>query len=175
MATGSRRRSGKPSRPGCASSASACLTTTPACCCAGWTSPNGEPLMDDITSGSLLADPETRRALQLDTLSAILPVERRDRLAELLTDDDVETLKHLAQEGMGENSLRALSSDLAYLEAWAQAATGAALPWPASESLALKFVAHHLWDPARRETDRQHGMPADVAAQLRDAALLRVD
>ena len=64
--------------------------------------------MDDINSRSLLADPETRRALQLDTLSAILPVERRDRLAELLTDDDVETLKHLAREGIGENSLRAL-------------------------------------------------------------------
>ncbi|MFN5715587.1 MAG: integrase, partial [Bradyrhizobium sp.] len=129
--------------------------------------------MDDITSRALVSDPETRRALQLDTLSAILPMERRDRLAELLTDDDVATLKHLAQEGMGENSLRALASDLAYLEAWAQAATGAALPWPASESLALKFVAHHLWDPAKRETDPQHGMPSDVAALLRNAAMLR--
>ena len=116
--------------------------------------------MDDISARSLLADPAIRRALQLDSLSAILPMERRDRLAELLTDDDVETLKHLAREGIGENSLRALSSDLAYLEAWAMAATGASLPWPASESLALKFVAHHLWDPARRETDPQHGMPA---------------
>jgi integrase len=35
-------------------------------------------------------------------------------------------------------------------------------------ALALKFVAHHLWDPARRETDPQHGMPADVAAALRE-------
>lgn len=43
-------------------------------------------------------------------------MERRDRLAELLTDDDVATLKHLAPEGMGENTLRALASDLAYLE-----------------------------------------------------------
>ncbi len=75
--------------------------------------------MDDITSRALLADPETRRALQLDTLSAILPMGRRDRLAALLTDDDVETLKHLAREGIGENSLRALASDLAYLEVWA--------------------------------------------------------
>ena len=49
--------------------------------------------------------------------AAILPMDRRERLAELLTDDDVETLKHLAREGMGENSLRALASDLAYLEA----------------------------------------------------------
>src|SRR6478736_9168743 len=131
--------------------------------------------MDDISSRSLLADPATRRALQLDTLSAILPMERRDRLAELLTDDDVATLKHLAQEGMGENTLRALASDLAYLEAWAQAATGAALPWPASESLALKFVAHHLWDPTNRAGDPERGMPADIAARLRNALLLRVD
>ena len=41
---------------------------------------------------------------------------RRDRLAELLTDGDVATLRHLAQEGMGENTLRALASDFAYLE-----------------------------------------------------------
>ena len=129
--------------------------------------------MDDITSGALVSDPETRRALQLDALSAILPMERRDRLAELLTDDDVETLKHLAREGMGENTLRALASDLAYLEGWAQAATGAPLPWPAPESLALKYVAHHLWDPAERETNPQHGMPAEVAAELREALLLR--
>jgi hypothetical protein len=45
--------------------------------------------MTDLTPFSA-ADPETRRAL----------------------------LKHLAREGMGENSLRALASDLAYLEAW---------------------------------------------------------
>jgi selenoprotein W-related protein len=34
-------------------------------------------------------DPESRRALQLDALAAILPMGRRDRLAELLTDEDV--------------------------------------------------------------------------------------
>jgi integrase len=58
-------------------------------------------------------------------------------------------------------------------EGWARAATGAPLPWPAPESLALKYVAHHLWDPAERETDPQHGMPAEVAAELREALLLR--
>ena len=110
-------------------------------------------------SPALSRDPLTRRALELDALAAILPMDRRDRLAEILTDDDVATLKHLAKEGMGENSLRALASDLAYLEAWALAATGTPLPWPAPEALALKFVAHHLWDPARRDTDPSHGMP----------------
>ena len=43
--------------------------------------------MDDITSRALVSDPETRRALQLDTLSAILPMERRDVLLLLPVDD----------------------------------------------------------------------------------------
>ena len=120
-------------------------------------------------------NPVARRAHELDALAAILPIDRRDRLAEILTDDDVATLKHLAKEGMGANSLRALASDLAYLEAWALASTGSPLPWPSPEALALKFVAHHLWDPARRETDPGHGMPADVADFLRVQDLLRVE
>ena len=124
---------------------------------------------------SALSDPDARRAMQLDTLAAILPMDRRDKLAQILTDDDVATLKHLAREGMGENTLRALASDLAYLEAWSFAATGEPLPWPAPEALALKFVAHHLWDPTRREVDASHGMPADVTNALADAGLLRSD
>jgi hypothetical protein len=59
-----------------------------------------------------------RRAEELDTIAAVLPIERRDELAELLTDQDVETLRHLVNQGMGDNTLRALTSDLAYLEAW---------------------------------------------------------
>ena len=39
---------------------------------------------------ALHLDPETRRAQYLDALVAILPMDRRDRLAELLTDDGVE-------------------------------------------------------------------------------------
>ncbi|WP_085044101.1 site-specific integrase [Ensifer aridi] len=113
------------------------------------------------------------RAEQLDALDAILPFDRRDQLAALLTDDDVATLKHLAAEGMGENTLRALASDLGYLEAWCGLATGSPLPWPAPESLLLKFVAHHLWDPAKRAEDPAHGMPAEVEAGLRAERLLR--
>ena len=126
------------------------------------------------TTALLSAELETRRALQLDALSAILPLERRDQLAKILTDDDVATLRHLAQEGMGENSLRALASDLAYLEAWALASAGSPLPWPAPEALVLKFVAQHLWDPAQRESDPGHGMPEEVAARLRLEGHLRV-
>lgn len=76
----------------------------------------------------------TERALQLDALAAILPMDRRDFLTEILTDDDVATLRHLVPQGMGENTLRALASDVAYLEAWCRAATGSALPWPAPEA-----------------------------------------
>jgi integrase len=129
-----------------------------------------------MASTSLLsAETETRRALQLDALAGIVPLERRDKLAKILTDDDIATLRHLAKEGMGENSLRALASDLAYLEAWTLAATGSPLPWPAPEALVLKFVAHHLWDPARRAEDFSHGMPADVEEALRAGDHLRSD
>ncbi|MGO4569353.1 tyrosine-type recombinase/integrase [Rhizobium sp. 2YAF20] len=119
--------------------------------------------------------PVQRRAEELDALDAILPFGRRNQLAVLLTDDDVATLKHLAKEGMGDNTLRALASDLGYLEAWCGLATGAPLPWPAPEALLLKFVAHHLWDPVKRAEDPNHGMPADVEAGLRAAGFLRVD
>ncbi|MBY5558098.1 site-specific integrase (plasmid) [Rhizobium leguminosarum] len=114
-----------------------------------------------------------RRAEELDTIAAVLPIERRDELAELLTDQDVETLRHLVNQGMGGNTLRALTSDLTYLEAWGLAATKKSLPWPAPEALLLKFVAHHLWDPQRRETDPDHGMPADVDGTLRQQGFLK--
>ena len=88
---------------------------------------------------------------------------RRDRLAQALTDGGVETLKHLARVGMGESTLRALASDVAYLEAWALAATEAPLPWLATESLLLKLCrTHRVWDPAQHETDVRYGMPKDV-------------
>jgi integrase len=114
-----------------------------------------------------------RRTEELDTIAAVLPMERRDELAELLTDQDVETLKHLVNQGMGDNTLRALTSDLAYFEAWGLAATGKSLPWPAPEALLLKFVAHHLWDPEKRATDPDHGMPDDVDDNLRRQGFLK--
>ncbi|MEB2848001.1 site-specific integrase [Endobacterium cereale] len=114
-----------------------------------------------------------RRAAELDTIAAVLPIDRRDELAELLTDQDVETLRHLVNEGMGDNTLRALTSDLAYLQAWSLAATGASLPWPAPEALLLKFVAHHLWDPNKRNTDPDHGMPVSVEQNLRAQRFLK--
>lgn len=58
-------------------------------------------------------NPVERRVQALDTIAAVLPMDRRDELAELLTDQDVETLRHLVNHGMGPNTLRALTSDLA--------------------------------------------------------------
>ncbi|MEZ0169499.1 tyrosine-type recombinase/integrase [Microvirga sp. TS319] len=127
--------------------------------------------MDQVTDRQ--DGPHLRRTNELDALAGILPADRREALAALLTDEDVATLKHLAEEGMGANTLRALASDLGYLESWALAATGFPLPWPAPEGLALKFLAHHLWDPVRRETDPGHGMPEAVAAGLKAEGLLR--
>ncbi|PQZ46472.1 integrase [Ochrobactrum sp. MYb15] len=114
------------------------------------------------------------RSRQLDTIAAVLPMNRRDRLAEVLTDQDIETLRHLVNEGMGANTLRALTSDLTYLEAWSMVATRSPLPWPAPEALLLKYVAHHLWRPQQREIDPDHGMPADVEEELRQQGFLRV-
>jgi Site-specific recombinase XerD len=127
---------------------------------------------ESLTTGG---DPVAKRAEQLDTIAAVLPMERRDELAELLTERDIETLRHLVNEGMGPNTLRALTSDLAYLQAWSLAATGQSLPWPAPEALLLKFVAHHLWDPAKRLADPQHGIPADVEDKLRKQGFLRTN
>ena len=115
------------------------------------------------------------RAQELDALDAILPFNRREKLSELLTDEDVATLKHLAKQGLGANTMRALASDLAYLEAWALASTGQSLPWPAPEALLIKFVAHHLWDKHQQELDPAHGMPKEVSASLCDSGLLRTN
>ena len=119
-------------------------------------------------------DATLARATELDALSAILPFDRREQLAELLTDHDIATLKHLAKQGMGRNTLRALTSDLAYIEAWSIAATGHPLPWPAPEALLIKYVAHHLWHTAKRADNPDHGMPEDVTTSLRSRGLLRV-
>lgn len=78
------------------------------------------------------------RAEQLDTIAAVLSIDRRDKLAELLTDQDVETLKHLVNEGMGDNTLRALTSDLAYLGAWSLAATAPPLAGARSSAAEIR-------------------------------------
>ncbi len=110
-----------------------------------------------------------------DALAAILPASARERMAQVLTADDFATLRHLAEKGTGPNTLRAIASDLNYLETWSHAALGHALPWPATDALALKFVAHHLYDEDEHERDASHGMPRDVRALLLQDGCLKTD
>jgi hypothetical protein len=69
----------------------------------------------------------------------------RDRLAELLSEGEVETLHHLAREGMGANTIRAITSDLASLEVWS--------------------LRKRRGQPARRQA-RQRARPAAAAPRL---------
>lgn len=121
----------------------------------------------------LVEHDELARADQLDVIAAVLPHHQRDLLAAILTDDDVATLRHLVDKGIGANTLRAMASDMTYLDAWCRAATGAPLPWPASQPLLLKFIAHHLWDAEERHGNQDHGMPDEVATKLKGQGLLR--
>ena len=107
-------------------------------------------------------------------LGAVVTFHRQEQFDALLTDDDLATLRHLLRKGIPENSLRALASDLGYLEAWCQAATGAPLPWPAPEALVLKLIAHHLYDPSEQGKDATHGMPAEIERALKGQGMLRV-
>ena len=109
----------------------------------------------------------------LDALAGFLPLAARDRLVETLSEAEIDTLTHLAKSGTGPNSLRALASDLAYLEAWARASTDAPLVWPATETTVLRFIAHHLWDEEEREKNPEHGMPENVAEMLRTEGRLK--
>ena len=120
-------------------------------------------------------DPEHARFTELNALAGVLPYHRRDALSALLSDADVATLRHLVESGMGANTLRALASDLAYLERWCLAATGDPLPWPAPPALIVKFIAHHLYDPVKKESDATHGMPDDVMDQLKSIGALKTN
>jgi hypothetical protein len=117
--------------------------------------------------------------LPLDARAAILPMDRRDRLAELLTDNDVETLKHLAREGMGRT---ACGRSRRISPIWRLGRT----PLPASRCRGRRRGARveirgasslgpleALDRPSKREIDPRHGMPADVADSLRGDGLLR--
>ena len=110
---------------------------------------------------------------RLGELITVISADREDLVADVLTDDDLSTLKHLAKKDTPANSLRALTSDLTYLEAWARSATSETLIWPAPEGLALKFIAHHLYDSEEQRRDPGRGMPAAVADDLQARDLLR--
>lgn len=136
--------------------------------------PADRPSDPDAPSRARMSSASKRGASDpLSSPAEPLALSRRD--LEGLSPADLATLKHLARSGLGANTLRAFASDLAYLEGWSRAATGAPLPWPAPATLVLKFVAHHLYDPNAKATDADHGMPDAVAIALRARGLLRVD
>jgi hypothetical protein len=106
--------------------------------------PDPEELPDtDVVVSEDLA---TLRSYELDALSSSIPPDLCDRMVEMLSDDDVATLKHLTKEGMEKNSLRARSPGLNYLETWSNAATSTPPPWPVTEKLIHKFIATTLYD-----------------------------
>lgn len=71
---------------------------------------------------------------------------------------EAEALTALYRRGTPANTLRAWERDLVYLTAWKQAAYGAALAWPESESVALRFLLEHSLD-----LRDQHGPAREVA------------
>lgn len=109
----------------------------------------------------------------LNPLHSILPARQVENLEQELSREDVATLTYLVNQGMGANTLRALVSDITYIETWCKLATGHDLIWPAPESLILKFIAHHLYDSARHEIDKSHGMPEEVAEALIRVGVLK--
>jgi len=52
-----------------------------------------------------------------------VPCEPKGELSELLTVQFVEALRHFVSEGVGDNTLRALTSDLVYLDVLVPAST----------------------------------------------------
>lgn len=109
----------------------------------------------------------------VEDLLVFLPVAAAESLATHLTPDDASTLRHLHRKSIPDNTLRAIASDLAYLEAWHLAATGVHLAWPAGEDAILKFLAHHLFDAKERKKDPSHGMPEPIETALMDAGKLQ--
>ena len=67
---------------------------------------------------------------------------------------------------MGRNGLGALASDLAYFGDLGGRRHRPALACPATEALALKFMARDLWDPSKRVSDLRHGTPAESRRKL---------
>ena len=86
-----------------------------------------------------------------------------------LSDADESALTDLYIRGTPKNTLRAYERDLLYITAWKRAAFGAALTWPESEKVALRFVLDH----ARDLSDAPPDDPARATAEALIGAGLR--
>ncbi|MBD9526175.1 tyrosine-type recombinase/integrase [Paracoccus sp. PAR01] len=80
---------------------------------------------------------------------------------------EAEALSELYRRGTPANTIRAWERDLAYLAAWKQAAFGAALDWPESEAVALRFILDHSIDLGTVQTPAREVADALIAAGLR--------
>lgn len=98
---------------------------------------------------------------RLDGLDQVLPFGRRLSRRTAHRRRRSRRTNHLAKEGMGDNSLRALTSDLAYLEAWCVAATGE-LPLAGSGSATAEIRGAASVGSRPEETDPGHGMPESL-------------
>lgn len=84
-----------------------------------------------------------------------------------------ETLDFMVAKGIPKSTLRAIASDMRYLEAWSMITSGACLEWPAYEATQTRFLAHHLFDASQRKRDPGHGMPSAIESSLRDVGYLK--
>ena len=110
-----------------------------------------------------------------ESLISVVSFERRGLVPDLLTETDLNASKRLAIEVTPGNFLRALTSDLVYLEAWHMVATKRVLSCSAPELPTPIFVAHHLYDAAGRARDPQLGTPEDVEIGRRSSGSLRTE
>ncbi|MBK1668177.1 hypothetical protein CKO28_09020 [Rhodovibrio sodomensis] len=101
-------------------------------------------------------------------------------LKRVCLDDDLEldpsveeTLGHMRFRGVKENTARAIASDLRYIAGWHFTAYAKALPMPTPASVVQTFIAHHLWDPAIKQTNPAHGMPDWIADGMEQLGLKR--
>jgi len=83
-----------------------------------------------------------------------------------LSAEDAAALAALYTRGTPPNTLRAWERDLAYITAWKAAVYGAALVWPETERVALRFVLDHTQDLTALP-----GAAQDAAQELIDLGL----
>jgi len=127
-------------------------------------------------SPALSRDPLTRRALELDALAAILPMDRRDRLVEILTDEGRRDFKASRQgrHGREQSSGARLRSRLSRGLGFAGGDRNPpALAGPRGAGIEIRGTAS--MGPGAPGADPSHGMPDNIAAVLRAKGLLRAD
>ena len=111
---------------------------------------------------------------RLGELITVVGLDSEGLVGSLLSDSELDVLKEIVRNGTPLNTLRAYVSDLTYLEAWCQGATGEPLPWPATQDLILKFIAHHT-DSSAPDEEPCFNMPEDVRQILASKGISKAD